>query len=177
MWCLIDHCHSEHQAHESDGQKWMQAGEGVNYTDGLFYHADSSWADRLSVKQASLTLIPTGGCCTQSLWSVEDSMHCISRRGCPLFTDLKDFGQISRYSQDSLWPVGFRLPEVVANLPFVSLQGVQTKPWGSILRRELSALDIKKLFTPWNVGSGGGSLPAAHLCLQGEKMTQWEISL
>lgn len=95
MWCLIDRSHSEHQTHKSDGQKWMQAGEGVNYTDGLFHHADSSWADRLSVKQASPALIPTGGCCTQLLWSVEDSMRCISRMGCPLFTDLKDFGQVS----------------------------------------------------------------------------------
>lgn len=95
MWCLIDRCHSEYQTHESDGQKWMQAGEAVNYTDGLFHHADSSWADRLSVKQASLALIPTGGCCTQSLWSVEDSVRCISRTGCPLFTDLKDSRQVS----------------------------------------------------------------------------------
>lgn len=87
------------------------------------------------------------------------------------------FSSGARYSQDSLWPVGFRLLEVVANLPFVSPQGVQTKPRGSILRRELAALDIKKLFTPWNAGSGGGSLPAARLCLQGETMTQWEISL
>lgn len=181
MWCLIDRCHSEYQTHESDGQKWMQAGEAVNYTDGLFHHADSSWADRLSVKQASLALIPTGGCCTQSLWSVEDSVRCISRMGCPLFTDLKDSGQVSPQELATVrtlcdqWVSGSWRLWLTCHL--FHHKACRQSPEDQSSERELAALDIKKLFTPWNAGSGGGSLPAARLCLQGETMTQWEISL